>query len=100
MFKYLPVILGMAAITYIPRLVPMLLLKEFKLDQRARLFLQLIPYTSLSILIIRGILTSSPTKIPAAVIGIAVAGGFSYWKGNLVASVFAGIIASLIVLSI
>jgi branched-subunit amino acid transport protein len=100
MLRYLPVILGMAAVTYVPRLVPMLLLKEIKLDPRARLFLQIIPYTSLSILIIRGILTSSPSEMPAAVVGIAVAGGLSYWKGNLVVSVFAGIIASLIVLNI
>lgn len=100
MSKFIPMIIGMALATYLPRLIPLLLLKEMKLDPRARLFLMLIPYTSLSILIVRGVLTASSDEMPAAVIGITVSGLLSYWKGNLVLSVFAGILASLIVLNI
>lgn len=100
MNSYIPMIIGMALATYIPRLIPLLLLKEMKLDPKARLFLMLIPYTSLSILIVRGILTASPDEMPAAIVGIVVSGALSYWKGNLVLSVFAGILASLLILNI
>ena len=87
MNSHLVIILGMAVVTYIPRIMPLFLLKEMKLTPQTKLFLQLIPYTSLSILIIRGIITSSPSQLPAAVVGIGIAGIFSYWKGNLVAAV-------------
>ncbi len=100
MNSFLPMIIGMALVTYLPRVIPLMLLKEIKLDPKTRLFLTLIPYTSLSILIVRGIMTSAPGEIPAAIVGIAVSGALSYWKGNLVLSVFAGILASLLMLNI
>ncbi|MDX9918019.1 MAG: AzlD domain-containing protein [Gudongella sp.] len=100
MNSFIPAIIGMALVTYFPKTVPMILLKEIKLSKKANLFLRLIPYTSLSILIIRGILTTNSAEIPAALVGIAVSGAVAYWKDNLILAVFTGIIASLIMLHI
>ena len=99
MNNYIPVIMGMALVTYLPRFLPLKFLREIKLSKRSKLFLQYIPYTSLSILIVRGILTTDIQMMPGAIAGISIAGLIAYWKSNLVLSVFLGIITSFIVIS-
>jgi len=99
MNSYLPVIFGMALVTYLPRLLPLMLLQKLKLRPSMMRFLQLVPYSSLSILIVRGILTSDPDMVPAAIAGIGVAGALAYWKGNLVLSVLSGIAVSFLVIT-
>lgn len=89
----------MALVTYLPRLMPLMLLQKLKLRPSMMRFLQLVPYTSLSILIVRGILTSEPDMVPAALAGIGVAGVLAYWKGNLVLSVLSGIAVSFLVIT-
>lgn len=93
---YLPLILGMALVTYLPRLIPLVLLKNTGSNKRFLSFLTFIPYTSLSILIIRGVLTSeSSMKVPT-IIGILASGLVSYIQDNLILSVLAGIVAAFI----
>ncbi|WP_132983035.1 AzlD domain-containing protein [Tissierella praeacuta] len=75
----------MTLVTYLPRLMPLMLLSNRKVNKYIKQFLLYIPYTSLSILIIRGIITS------AAII--------SYIKGNLVLSVLAGILLSFLTIN-
>ena len=101
MDSYLPLIIGMGLVTYIPRAVPLLFLTSKELNPKAKQFLQFIPYTSLTILIIRGILTASTEMlIPTTTLGIAVAGLVAYFKSNLVLSVFAGIAATYILINL
>lgn len=100
MRNYLPLIIGMALVTYIPRLIPLLFLSKKEINPKIRQFLQLIPYTSLSILIIRGIITSSNEMIIPSIIGIGVSGIIAYFKGNLVLSVLVGIFASFLAIQI
>lgn len=85
MKNYLPLIIAMTLVTYLPRLMPLMLLSNRKVNKHIKQFLLYIPYTSLSILIIRGIITS------AAII--------SYIKGNLVLSVLAGILLSFLTIN-
>lgn len=99
MSNYLPLIIGMGLVTYIPRMVPLLFLTKKELNPKIKQFLQYIPYTSLSILIVRGILTSSQELMVPTFIGIAIAGLVAYFKSNLVLSVLAGIIASFIIIN-
>lgn len=96
MTEHLPLILGMALVTYLPRVLPLVTLSNKDVSNKTRAFLQFIPYTSLSILIIRGILTSD-IKL-ASIAGILAAGLISYWKGNAVLSVFGGILVSYLIL--
>ena len=99
MNSYLGITLGMALVTYIPRVFPLLFLTNKKINPQLQRFLKLIPYTSLSILIIRGILTLDFLLIPAAIIGIGAAGLLSYRFNNLVLSVFVGIVLSFLVIN-
>lgn len=97
--KYLPLILGMALVTYIPRLIPLLVLKTGSVNERFKLFLTFIPYTSLSILLIRGVLFSkSDMKLPT-IVGIVVASIIAYVQDNLILSVLGGIVAAFITIN-
>lgn len=100
MINYLPLILGMALVTYIPKILPLSLLSGLDLNPKIMQFLIYIPYTSLSILIIRGLLTSSKGMFFPTLIGITVAGLVSWKNGNLVISVLLGILSSFLALQI
>lgn len=100
MKSYLPLILGMMVVTYLPRLLPLLIMTERPLPPKLKQFLLYIPYTALSALIIRGIMQVSPNMLIGTIIGIGVAGIFSWFKGGLVIPVFVSIIAVFIVLQV
>lgn len=100
MKDYFTLILGMFVVTYLPRLIPLTLLTSKKVSKKMEQFLLYVPYTSLSILIIRGIITeSSSMKLPT-ILGILVSGALAYGKGNLVISVAMGILTAFITLNI
>ncbi len=100
MKSYLPLIIGMGLVTYIPRLIPLLFLTNKALSPKLKQFLQFIPYTSLSILIVRGVLTSTSDMLFPTFVGIALAGIVAYFKSNLVLSVLVAIAASFVVINI
>ena len=100
MTTYLPLILGMTLVTYIPRWLPLNLLSELDLNPKVKQFLIYIPYTSLSILIVRGLLTTSKNMFIPTLVGIIIAGLASWTKGNLVLSVFLGIFGSFLAIQI
>jgi branched-subunit amino acid transport protein len=99
MKSYLPLIIGMTLVTYLPRLIPLALLNHRNINKSLKEFLLYIPYTSLSILIIRGILTAADGMKIVTVIGVGIAAIISYIKGNLVLSVLAGIILSFLAIN-
>lgn len=96
MNNYIPLIIGMTLVTYIPRFLPLMILSEDMVKPKVRQFLQYIPYTSLSILLIRGILTSPAEMRIPTIIGIVMSAFMAYIKGNLVISVLSGIFATFI----
>lgn len=100
MKSYLPLIIGMGLVTYIPRLIPLIYLTKIKPGAKLKRFLEYIPYTSLGILIVRGIITSSQDMLIPTIIGISSAGFFAYIKGNLVISVLIGILASFVAINV
>lgn len=99
MKNYLPLILGMMAVTYIPRLLPLVMLSKRPIHPVLRRFLLYIPYTALSALIVRGVMGAGPDMALAALAGIGVAAVCSWFKGGLVLSVLVSIAASFIVLN-
>ncbi len=92
-------IILMALATFLPRLIPLMALKDRKINKNIEDFLKLIPYTSLSILIIRGIMTSDHGLMAATIAGVGLAGILSYIKGNLVLSVLSGIFISFLIIN-
>lgn len=93
-------VLGMALVTYLPRLIPLMLIKKGKTNENLKQFLTFIPYTSLSILIIRGILTSSSDMRIPTIVGILAAALIAYIQNNLILSVMGGILAAFIIINI
>lgn len=97
MNNYIFLIIGMMLVTYLPRLIPMVMLSDKKMNPSIERFLYYIPYTSLSILIVKGILTADKDMILATLAGILIAGYLSYKKDNLVLSVLSAIGLSFII---
>jgi branched-subunit amino acid transport protein len=98
MKSYLPLIVGMMAVTYIPRLLPLVALSERPLHPLLRRFFIYIPYTALGALITRGVLEAQPGMTAATLAGLGVAALCSWVKGGLVTSVAASIIAAFLIL--
>lgn len=97
--KYFSLILGMALVTYLPRFIPLVVISKRQLNERFRLFLVYIPFTSLSILMARGVLTaSSDMKIPT-IVGVIVASLLAYTQKNVILSVVGGILAAFITIN-
>ncbi len=97
MTEYLPLILGMMLVTYLPRLLPLVALAQRPLHPLLRRFLRCIPYAALGALIIRGIAESAPGMMPATLAAIAVAAAVSFRGGSLVPSVVAAILTAYLV---
>jgi len=99
MKSYIVLIVGMMLVTYLPRLLPMLALSESRLSPVFRRFLLYIPYTALGALIVRGAFQSMPDMPAAALAGIGAAAVCSWFKGGLVLSVIASILAAFLVIN-
>jgi len=77
----------MGVVTFLPRLIPLLLLRDKVPPPLLRRLLIIIPYAALGALIFPGVLHSVPTLPWAAVAGMGVALLVSWFKGGLIASV-------------
>ncbi|WP_054873829.1 AzlD domain-containing protein [Oxobacter pfennigii] len=93
-------ILGMTAVTFIPRLLPFIIISSKKLPENIRRFLLYIPYAALGALIIPGVFTATPSKSYAAIVGMVFAALFSWYKGGIIIPVLGSMIITYIVLLI
>ncbi|MGM0414236.1 MAG: AzlD domain-containing protein [Bacillota bacterium] len=89
--EYLIIIIGMALVTYIPRMFPLVILSDLELTSFWRRFLYYIPPAALSALIFPGILNATDSS------SIAITGGFvaaimAYLKFNLLTIVLSAIV--------
>jgi len=94
MDNLLLLVIGMSAVTYIPRMLPLVLLQNIQLPPFWQRFLSYIPYAAIGALIFPGILNSTAST------GSAVAGGIiavvlAYLKVNLILVVFGAILGAL-----
>ncbi len=88
-------ILAMALVTYIPRMLPMVLLKDIQLPTLLNRFLKFIPYAALGALIFPGII-SSTGNISSAIAGGVVAIALALYNVNLMLIVLGGITGAFI----
>lgn len=85
-------VLAMAVVTYIPRMLPMVLLQNVRLPQSIKRFLLFIPYAALGALIFPGVLTSTGTGHMDAAIAGCIAAIFLAWlEVNLVFVISGGL---------
>lgn len=86
-------VIFMAIVTYIPRMLPIVLFKDAKLPHFWRAFFSYIPYAALASLIFPGIIYSTG-NIYSAVFGGIVSLILAYYRLNVIIVVFGGIIGA------
>lgn len=86
---------GMAVVTYLPRLAPLILLQHLKLPPFLVRFMKFIPYAALAALIFPGGLQAAGTPA-AALAGLAAAMLLAYCECNLMLVVAGGIGGTLL----
>ncbi len=94
------IVFGMAFVTYVPRLLPFLLLKNKKLPQRLDAFLTCIPAAAIGALIIPGVFSATPEQPLAALAGILFTLVAGWWKGGIVLPVLGSVAIAYLVLSL
>ena len=88
----------MMLVTYLPRLVPFLLLKEDKLPPQVRRFLDLLPVCALGALLVPDIIYAVPDRPLAALGGCAAAALVASLKGGMTLSVLCGVAGTYLLL--
>jgi len=87
----IPLILGMAGVTYGPRLLPFLLFSKVKIPRRVDAFLKCIPVAAIGALIIPGVLTATPQLPGAALLGIGFTAIFGLFRGGIIVPVLGSV---------
>lgn len=84
-------ILGMAVVTYIPRMLPAVLVGKMRFGPRMEKFLNLIPYTAMAALIFPGVFTVDAAHPIIGIAGGAVALVLAWKKRPVMVCVLAAI---------
>ena len=92
--KILILVAGMTAVTYLPRLIPLLSLSERQLPPLVRRFLLFIPYTALGALIIPGAFQAIPGYPIAGLVGILASLVSAWVNRSLILAVAAGVLGT------
>lgn len=92
------IILGMAAVTYGPRLIPFLLLSNKEIPKRVDTFLKCIPVAAIGALIIPGIFSATPDMPMAALSGLMFTMIFGLWRGGIIIPVLGSVAVTYFVL--
>ena len=98
--KILLLSIGMMAVTYVPRLLPLVALGGRKIPEKARLFLACIPYAAMGALIIPGGLEAIQGNPPLSLIGMGVAVVSAWFLRSIILTVLISIAAVYILLSL
>ncbi|MDD3839144.1 MAG: AzlD domain-containing protein [Clostridia bacterium] len=93
--QYFIIILLMALVTYIPRLIPLTVLRNKKLPPFWNRFLRLVPFAILSALIFPQVLYSTNNVI-SALVGVIIAITCAFLRMNITVVVFAAILGVFI----
>ena len=96
--ELLYVVVGMALVTYIPRMLPLVLLQKIALPAFVRRFMRFIPYAALGALIFPGALFSTGEgNALAASVGCLTAMVLAWRAVNLVFVVLGGVAGAFLV---
>ena len=89
-------ILGMAAVTYIPRALPAAIIDKLRFGHKVEKFLKLIPYTAMSALVFPGVFSVDAARPEIGLVGCAVAGVLAWLKMPVMVCVVAAILADVL----
>ena len=89
-------ILGMAAVTYIPRALPAVIIDKLHFGTKVEKFLKLIPYTAMSALVFPGVFAVDASRPEIGLVVCAVAGVLAWLKMPVMVCVVAAIAADII----
>lgn len=78
--RILILIIGMGIVTYIPRMLPAVLIGKIKLSKKMEKFLSLIPYTAMAALIFPGVMSVDEKNMSIGLIGALSASILSFMK--------------------
>lgn len=95
----IPLIFGMAAVTYLPRLVPFLFFRKARIPVRLDAFLKCIPVAAIGALIIPGAFTATPDMPWAGVAGMGFTLAYGLFKGGIIVPVLGSVAVAWLVLS-
>ncbi len=98
MNNLIPLILGMAVVTYTPRLLPFLFLSNKTIHTRVDAFLKCIPATAIGALIIPGVLSATPDMPLAAIAGMIFTLMAGLWRGGIIIPVLGSVVVTYLVL--
>lgn len=96
----IPLILGMAAATYLPRLAPFLFFSEMKVPGAVNAFLKSIPAAAIGALIIPGALTATPDMPGAGLAGMGFTLVYCMFRGGIIVPVLGAVGVAYVVLSL
>ncbi len=96
----IPLIFGMAAVTYIPRLMPFLLLNRLRIPHRVNAFLKAIPVAAIGALIVPGVLTATPDLPAAALAGMGFTLIYGLFRGGIIVPVLGAVGISWLMLAL
>ena len=91
-------ILAMMLVTYIPRLLPFVIVSEKKLPTTLGRVLEFIPYTALGALIIPGVFSAIPDMPLVSVLGIGFSFVYAWYKGGIIVPVLGSILVSILMI--
>ncbi|MEX1299064.1 MAG: AzlD domain-containing protein [Desulfotignum sp.] len=94
-----PLILAMAAVTYVPRLMPFLLLNRLRIPFRVNAFLKAIPVAAIGALIVPGVLTATPELPAAALSGMGFTLVYGLLRGGIIVPVLGAVGVAWLVLA-
>ena len=84
-------ILGMAVVTYLPRMIPAVLIEKMKFGKKIEKFMKLIPYTAMTALICPGVFTVDAATPWIGIIGGGVAAVLAWFRCPVMVCVLAAI---------
>lgn len=92
--------LGMAAVTYIPRAVPMVFTGKLKFGAKTEKFLKLIPFTAMSALVFPGVFGVDENNPLVGLAGVFAAAVLAWLKCPVIICVIAAVITDLLLFNI
>ncbi|MDD9301641.1 MAG: AzlD domain-containing protein [Desulfobacter sp.] len=95
----IPLILGMALVTYGPRLVPFLFFSRIKIPLAVDGFLKSIPVAAIGALIVPGVLTATPDLPQAALWGMGFTLVYGVFRGGIIIPVLGSVGMTYLVLT-